>query len=217
MDSHFLIIGDSDRVLLAALPAALRYMWDHDLDLLLVGVLNREVYQGKIIRQHSMTPRHLNSKNRLRGNDSFGNDIFSDAMSDYGPHPYTGDPGCQIYSKGFFRELCPIVAAMPEPLWAIAFGTLELTTQKQCKVGFTPEIVTLRIDHLQYGAHSGEHAPDWWVVRSRTERGLLDALAMISNSLSFPPSCSRPWSMRRWLRTRAARLNMCFQISFSCL
>jgi hypothetical protein len=189
VDSHFLIIGNSDRVMLAALPAALRYMWEHELDLLLVGVLNREVYRGKIIRQHSMTPRHLNSKNRLSGNDSFGNDIFSDAMSDYGPHPYTGYLGCQIYTKGFFLELCPIVAAMPEPLWAIALGALELTTQKQWKVGFTPEIVTMRVDHLQYGANSGEHGPDWWVVRSRTERGFSKdlALAMISNSLELSP------------------------------
>jgi hypothetical protein len=186
VDSHFLIIGNSDRVILTALPAALQSMRDHELDLLLVGVMNREVHQGKVIRQHSTTPRHLNPKNRLSADESIGHEIYSDAMSDYGPEAL-GYLGCQIYSKEFFRELCPVMAAMPEPLWAIVFSTLELTTQKQWKVGYTPEIVAMRIDCLQYGANSGEHPPDWWVVRSRTERGLSKhlILAMIANSLQL--------------------------------
>jgi hypothetical protein len=189
VDSHFLIIGNSDRVTLAAVPDALRYMREHALDLLLVGVINREVYQGKVVRQQSMTPRHLNCKNRLGVNDSFGNDIFSDAMSDYGPEAYAGYLGCQIYSKEFFRELCPIVAAMPEPLWALALGTLELTTQKQWRVGYTPEILAMRVDRLLYGADSGKHPPEWWPIRSRTERGFSKhlTLAMISNSLQLSP------------------------------
>jgi hypothetical protein len=186
-DSYFIIIGNSDRVMLAAVPAALHYMQEHALDLLLVGVINREVHQGKTVRQQSMTPRHLNSKNRLNANDCFGSDIFSDAMSDYGPEAYAGYLGCQIYSKEFFRELCPIVAAMPEPLWALAFGTLELTTQKEWRVGYTPEILAVRVDRLLYGADSGEHPPDWWPIRSRTERGFSKhlTLAMISNSLQL--------------------------------
>jgi hypothetical protein len=187
VDSYFLIIGNSDRVMLAAVPAALRYMQEHALDLLLVGVVNREIHQGKVVRQQSMTPRHLNSKNRLGVEDSWGSDIFSEAMSDYGPEGYAGYLGCQIYSKQFFQELCPIVAAMPEPLWALAFGTLELTTQKQWRVGYTPEILAMRIDRLLYGADSGEHPPDWWPIRSRTERGFSKhlTLTMISNSLEL--------------------------------
>jgi hypothetical protein len=189
VDGHFIIIGNSDRVMLAAVPEALLYMQEHALDLLLVGVINREVYQGKVVRQQSMTPRHLNSKNRLSANDSFGSDTFSNAMSDYGPEAYAGYLGCQIYSKEFFRELCPIVATMPEPLWALAFGTLELTTQKQWRVGYTPAILALRVDRLLYGADSGEHPPDWWPIRSRTERGFSKhlTLAMISNSLQLSP------------------------------
>jgi hypothetical protein len=189
VDSNFLIIGNSDRVMLGAVPAALQYLREHELDLLLVGVMNREVHQGKIIRQHSLTPRHLNFKNRLGTTDSTGKDIFSDAMSDYGPEAYAGYLGCQIYSKEFFRELCPVVAAMPEPLWAIAFGTLELTTRQEWRVGYSPEILAMRVDRLTYGADSGEHPPEWWPIRSRTARGFSKhlTLAMICNSLQLSP------------------------------
>jgi hypothetical protein len=186
VDSHFLIIGNTDRVILTALPAALQYMREQELDLLLVGVTNREVHRGEVIRQHSTTPRHLNPKNRLSAIESIGHEIYSDAISDYGPEAL-GYLGCQIYRKEFFRELCPAITAMPEPLWAIVFGTLELTTQHHRRVGYTPEIVAMRIDCLQYGADSGEHPPDWWVVRSRTERGFSKhlMLAMITNSLQL--------------------------------
>jgi hypothetical protein len=185
VDDHFVIVGNTDRVVLAALPGALEYIRAHKLDLLLVGVMNREVHLGKIIRQVYMTPRHLNPKNRLGAANCVGPAIFSDAMSDYGPEAYTGYLGCQIYTRRFFCELRPIVAAMPEPLWAIALGTLELTTQKHWRVGYTPEVVTMRVDHLLYGPNSGEHPPDWWPIRSRMRRGFSKHLTLtwITNSL----------------------------------
>jgi hypothetical protein len=191
VDSHFLIIGNSDRVVLSGLAAAVRLMREHAMDLLLVGVMNREVYQGRLIRQQYVTPRHLDWKNRLSAADSMGDSIFSEAISDYGPEAL-GYLGCQIYTKQFFAELCPIMTGMPEPLWSIAFGTLELTTQKQWKIGFTPEIVTIRVDRLQYGANSGAYPPDWWVIRSRIDRGFSRhlTLAMITNSLQLS---SRPF------------------------
>jgi hypothetical protein len=191
VDSHFVIIGNSDRVVLAALAAAVRLMREQETDLLLVGVTNREIYQGRLIRQQYVTPRHLDWKNRLSAADSVGESIFSEAISDYGPEAL-GYLGCQIYTKRFFEELCPVMTGMPEPLWSIVFGTLELTTQKQWRIGFTPEIVTIRIDRLQYGANSGEYPPNWWVIRSRMDRGFSRhlTLAMITNGLQLS---SRPF------------------------
>jgi hypothetical protein len=161
------------------------------MDLLLVGVINREVYEGRLIRQQYVTPRHLDWKNRLSAADNVGGNIFSEAISDYGPQAL-GYLGCQIYTKQFFRELCPVMTGMPESLWAIVFGTLELTTLKHWRIGFTPEIVTTRVDRLQYGANSGAYPPDWWVFRSRTDRGFSRhlTLAMITNSLQLS---SRPF------------------------
>jgi hypothetical protein len=67
---------------------------------------------------------------------------------------------------------------------------LELTSQKQWRVGYTPEILAMRVDRLLYGADSGEHPPDWWPIRARTERGFSKhlTLAMITNSLQLSPA-----------------------------
>src|SRR5512140_1271576 len=65
VDNQFLVIGNSDQVNLGALGDAVAYLRKHQLDLLLVGVMNREVHEGKPVRQLYTTPRHLNPKNRL--------------------------------------------------------------------------------------------------------------------------------------------------------
>jgi hypothetical protein len=189
VDEHFLIIGNSDHVHLGVLRDAAQYLRKHQLDLLLVGVINCEVYEGKTARQFYATPRHLNPKNRLRAGSSYGKDIFSDVMMDYGPVDYLAYIGCQIYSKAFFRAMCAVQAALPEPLYSIPVATLELTTRQQWVVGFFPEVVVTRIDHLQYGENSAQQPPDWWVVRSRTDRGLSGDLlcSVITNSLQLSP------------------------------
>jgi hypothetical protein len=192
VDDYFVMIGNSDRIVLPALQGALKYIQDHELDLLLVGVMNREMHRGKVMRQHSMTPRHINPKNRLSSTNSFGPDIFSDAMSDYGPEAYTGYLGCQIFSRKFFAALKPVVAAMPT-LWALCLGVLELTARTEWRIGCFPEIVTMRVDHLLYGPNSPQHPPDWWATHSRTERGFSKhlMLPMITNSLCLSEAAFR--------------------------
>lgn len=190
VDEHFLIVGNSDQVDLGALRGAIAYLRDHRLDLLLVGVNNREIYEGKPVRQLYSTPRHLNPKNRLAPGSCHGKDTFSDAIADYGPVDYLAYIGCQIYTKKFFRELCRIQSELSEPLYSIPVASLELSTRQDWDIGFYPDVVVTRIDHLQYGANSAQQPPDWWVFRSRTDRGLSRhiLLAVISNSSYLSPS-----------------------------
>lgn len=190
VDEHFLIIGNSDQVDLDALRGAIGDLRDHQLDLLLVGVNNCETYEGKPVRKLYATPRHLNPKNRLVPGGCHGKNTFSAAMTDYGPVDYLAYIGCQIYTKRFFRDLCRVQSDLPEPLYSIPVGSLELSTRQDWDIGFHPGVVVTRIDHLQYGANSSQQPPDWWVFRSRTDRGLSRhiLLAVISNSLHLSPS-----------------------------
>lgn len=190
VDEHFLIVGNSDQVELGALRGAIGYLRAHQLDLLLIGASNREIYEGKAVRQLYSTPRHLNPKNRLVPGNCHGKNTFSDAIADYGPVDYLAFIGCQIYTKRFFRELCRIQSELPEPLYSIPIASLELSTRQDWDIGFYPDVVVTRIDHLQYGVNSAQQPPDWWVFRSRTDRGLSRhiLLAVISNSSHLSPS-----------------------------
>jgi hypothetical protein len=187
IDEHFLIIGNSDQPNLPQLHVAVQYLRQHQLDLLLVGVINREVYEGKPVRQLYATPRHMNPKNRLGPGSAFGPTIFADAISDYGPVDYLAYIGCQIYTKKFFREMCRVQEELAEPVYSIPLACLELTSRQDWTVGFFPEIVVTRVDHLQYGPDSGQQSPNWWVTRARTDRGLSDHifLSVISSSLQL--------------------------------
>jgi len=190
VDEHFVIIGDSDQVNLTSLPGALEFLRVHQIDLLLVGAINREMYEGKPIRQIYFVPRHLNPKNRLGAGSCHGKDIYSDAFADYGPDGFISYPGCQIYTKRFFKQLCGVVAEFPEPLYTTAVATLELTMRQECAVGFWPEVVVTRIDHLLYGPDTDQQPPNWWIPQSRMNRGLSQhvILSIISNSLRLSPA-----------------------------
>jgi hypothetical protein len=187
IDEHFLIIGNSDQPNLQHLHVAVQYLREHQLDLLLVGVLNREMYEGKPVRQLYATPRHINPKNRLGPGRTFGRTIFADAISDYGPVDYLAYIGCQIYTKKFFLEMCRVQEELAEAVYSIPLACLELTSRRDWAVGFFPEIVVTRVDHLQYGPNSGQQGPNWWVIRARTDRGLSDHifLSVISSSLQL--------------------------------
>ena len=185
VDEYFLIVGNSDVVDLEALSKAVRYLAQHELELLLIGVLNREVYLGNPVRQLYTTPRHLNPKNRLAATACHGESVFADAVHDYGPVDYLAFIGCQIYAKSFFQEMCAVQVELLEPLYSIPMATLEATTRRACRVGFWPEVVVTRIDHLQGGPDSGEQAAGWWVVKQRMDRKLSNHLmfSVLSSSL----------------------------------
>lgn len=187
VDEHFLIIGNSDTVNLSELKEANEYMIEHQLALLLIGVMNREVYRGQAVRQLYATPRHLNPKNRLPAEKTHGSDVFRSAMADYGPVDYLAYIGCQIYTKAFFREMCGMQAVLSEAVYSIPLASLELTSTREWAVGFWPAVVVVRVDHLQYGANSAQQPQDWWVARQRTERGLSNhlMLAVLSSSLQL--------------------------------
>ena len=190
VDEHFLIVGNSDSVNLSALREAQQYLVEHALDLLLIGVLNRETYEGRAVRQMYSTPRHLHPKNRLPAAKTHGKHVFADAMHDYGPVDYLAYIGCQIYTKPFFRAMMIVQAGLAEPVYSIPLACLQLALQEEWSYGFWPDVVALRVDHLQYGANSGEQPPEWWVVRQRTERGLSPhlLLAVLSSSLQLSAS-----------------------------
>jgi len=182
---RFLIIGNSDRVDLAALERAVQYMTSQQADLLLIGVLNRELWEGKPVRELYATPRHVDPKNELPAVPVTGADVFRRAMTDFGPFDYLAYIGCQIYTQAFFRDLCAIELA--EPLYALPVATLEATSRKEYRVGFFPDVVMVRTDHLQAGPSSPEQPAHWWVIESRTKRGLSRNVFMsvITNSLGL--------------------------------
>jgi hypothetical protein len=187
VDEHFLIVGNSDLVNLRALQEARLYQMEHALDLLLIGVLNREMHDGKTMRQMYSTPRHLSGKNRLPGEKTHGKDVYADAIRDYGPVDYLAYIGCQIYTKRFFEAMSRGQTRLAEAVYSIPLACLELAAEGEWRFGFYPEVVAVRVDHLQYGPNAADQPPDWWVVRQRTDRGLSPhlLLAVLSTSLQL--------------------------------
>jgi len=212
VDERFLIVGNSDIVDLDALAKALRYLLEHELELLLIGVLNREVYQGKPVRQIYTTPRHLNPKNRLPATACHGKTIFADTVNDYGAVDYLAFIGCQIYTKAFFQRMSSVQVELVEPLYSIPMATLEATTRQECRVGFWPEIVVARIDHLQAGPNSGEQPVNWWIVKQRTDRGLSNHLmfSVLSSSLRLSKSAFEVFINSQSVSTPRARSQYVF-------
>jgi hypothetical protein len=178
VDEHFLIIGNTDQVNMATLRDALQYIEEHRIDLLLVGVINREVYNGKTLRQFYATPRHFNAKNLVDAKRCHGADIFAKSMTDYGPVDYNCFIGAQIYTKQFFVESCAVQETMPEQIYSIPLSTLEVTMRKEWNVGFFPEVVSIRIDELEHPVSAG---------RQRTNRGLSNHIlfSAVSNTLNL--------------------------------
>lgn len=200
VDEHFLIIGNTDQVNLATLRDALQYIDEHQIDLLLVGVINREVYEGKTLRQFDTTPRHFNAKkNLVHAKRCHGTDIFAKSMTDYGPVDYNCFIGAQIYTKAFFIESCAVQETMPEQIYSIPLATLEVTMRKDWNVGFFPEVVSIRIDELEHPVSAG---------RQRTDRGLSNHVffSAVSNTLNLSPEAfaivvnSHAVSVRRGMR-----------------
>ena len=151
-------------------------MEEQRVDLLLVGLMNCESWEKKIIRALYTTPRHFYRRNFLSQDNCTGPGIFGDVMLDYGPVDYLAYIGCQIYTKPFFKELCGI--KISDPLYSLPLGTLELSERHKYNIGFYHDVVLHRIDVLNFGPTDGRNPPDWWVEKSRTLRGLSANLSM---------------------------------------
>jgi hypothetical protein len=168
---YFLIVGNSDRVQLGALRDALRSCVETDSDLVLVGVINREIYGGMPMRQLYATPRYPHGDNRLRGQVESGPDVFHRAMLDYGPVDYLAFIGCQLYRKSFFVSMTGIQDRLYEPLYSLPMATLATAASGAFRVLYFPAPVVVRIDVLLAGPDRGEHPSTWWIPRARIGRG----------------------------------------------
>jgi hypothetical protein len=185
VDERFLIIVDTDRVVLSNLREGLDYFAEHRLDLMLIGEANREVSEGVTLREMYGKPQHITRKNRLSEHSCHGRHIYSDSMTDTGPVNYHDYYGCQLYSKNFFRKLCAVLAELPEPLYSFSLATLELTTREEFEVGFFPAVITIRVEHQTYIGTAPQDPVNWWVYKHKTDRGLSrhQIISVITNSL----------------------------------
>jgi hypothetical protein len=179
--AEFLIIGNTDRVSLAVLKEAWAYLLENQLDLLLVGIINREAFRGKPMRHLYFPPRHMFPKNHLLHGKGYGTTTFADAMLDNGPIDYLSFIGCQIYTHKFFREMCALYDEFPESLYVQSIATLELTMRKDWQVGFFPSVVVVRVYVLPDDGSLELVNND----RYRTDRGLSrhTFLCAVTNSL----------------------------------